>query len=500
MSAYFELKRDFRKLALSEGATSLRHVEGSPNGRALLMAAGVERAGRWLEQLVDGVREPGQQPTLVNHFALGADPELYLTQRGNRYVPANDVNLYAGKAFGADNNGRLVELRPEPSRSAVAVVASIYETLHWLRVYLADKIGNDYPLDFMARPYEREDGLGGHVHFGRKRQELRRSETQALDTVTYASYQIGLFPATAVQQRVAARYGQFGDIRPQRHGYEYRTMPTWLDSPRLAHLMITLAKLAVVSPDNVRLALPTGLTPAEYQRRVQVLLAYYRDVDDDAAIALKALRQLGWPVWQGKAINAVWGLGTPDAAAARALAYVPASIRPHAASSAAMLAHLRTGQPLPAIATPPTWQASLPEGLYDCVRYLRNGTYHSPGVGELVNDLVTSQHLELTSAGRWVAWSSGQQAWKPAARAAIQKAAPHLQFRFKVGDHFGLSVPVAEDWTRERAALRNVLLCGVFPIWRVSEANAVRLATWRAVAGDFFGPVVAKQKLYGKQL
>ena len=60
-------------------------------------------------------------PRLLNHFKLGADPEFAFLNEGKQHS-AHDFGLRAGLCFGADNNGRLVELRPRASRYAVEVV------------------------------------------------------------------------------------------------------------------------------------------------------------------------------------------------------------------------------------------------------------------------------------------------------------------------------------------------------------------------------------------
>src|SRR5581483_4609146 len=51
--------------------------------------------------------------------------------------------------------------------------------------------------------------------------------------------------------RLGQHYGMPGDFRLQTHGYEYRTFPSWLDSPALAFISITLAKLCVHCPGLV---------------------------------------------------------------------------------------------------------------------------------------------------------------------------------------------------------------------------------------------------------
>jgi hypothetical protein len=278
MSAFKEIKRDFI-LDLAKSSMNDWKASGKYLGLAEAVVPG-RLFDRWNKKFYAQTEvKLTDQPRLVNHFKLGADPEFVFVVDG-KVIHASGLGLKAGLAFGADNNGRLAELRPKPSRSALRVVASLYAEL----CFLAQWNPGLTQYAWVASPFAERDGLGGHVHFGRWK-KLREAEVNALDWVMKLLTAAGVINLAAQRNRLATNlYGKFGDIRVQSHGYEYRTFPTWLGSPKHAHLFLTLAKLAVHAPsmfDGVHS--PIGTLVA--QRHIENILAYYQDLDDDAKIA-----------------------------------------------------------------------------------------------------------------------------------------------------------------------------------------------------------------------
>jgi hypothetical protein len=236
---------------------------------------------------------------LVNRFMVGADPEFtFADSVTNEFVHASHFQLHVGPAFGADLAGRPVELRPAPSRFALDVVASILSELRWMALTVPATLSYSW----ISRPYVSRDGIGGHVHFGRKRGRIRKDEDapryeltgqvkeeiEGLDQLTRILEASILLKEDFVKRSRDTVYGKFGDIRPQRHGYEYRTLPTWLSSPCMAYLVLVLSKLVVYNPELIkRIAFNTNT--------IRNLLAYYKGMDDDALIAFNALKLFGLP-------------------------------------------------------------------------------------------------------------------------------------------------------------------------------------------------------------
>src|SRR5947209_1620987 len=99
-----EQKRLTRRLAVQYGYTKASEFSD--------LMGHESRVQGWLDRMHKPTpfRVP-VSPRLINHFPVGADPELVFTNLENEQVPAVNFRLSAGLSFGMDNNGRLVELR-----------------------------------------------------------------------------------------------------------------------------------------------------------------------------------------------------------------------------------------------------------------------------------------------------------------------------------------------------------------------------------------------------
>lgn len=298
-----KLKGEFLREALQRGWTT------PPADQGWMERAGQERMSRWFKGLYEPPTEVLPRARFLNHFSIGADPEFVLLHNGVR-EDARRMGLKAGLAFGADNNGRLVELRPAPSRSGLSVLASIWLTMHWLAAYFPTTL--DYT--WRSGAYVEADGLGGHLHFGRKQERLRERESRALDRITHLLYTAGCYSRDEgrlrYRQAQGGHYGHQGDIRPQPHGWEYRTLPSWLDTPWLAYLSIVLGKLAVVSELVPQLVQEDGALSAEQARaQIKLLLAFFKGVDDDARLAFAILTHRSLPQHvAGADMKTNWGV------------------------------------------------------------------------------------------------------------------------------------------------------------------------------------------------
>ena len=192
-----EQKLAFYKLAIETGISDPMEIKqvlplGSSVGRGVLE--------KWLRQLQATPKKFAPSRRYVNRFKLGADPEFVFVTNDAKYgqqrVDARGLNLAQGPAFGADNNGRLAEIRTYPSRSALGVVASILTTLRWMNV-LTPQVQK---CEWQAGAFLWEDGIGGHVHFGRKR-PFREREIKALDAVEAGLLGLGVFPSEQIKLR-----------------------------------------------------------------------------------------------------------------------------------------------------------------------------------------------------------------------------------------------------------------------------------------------------------
>ncbi|MFC5467666.1 hypothetical protein ACFPPD_02980 [Cohnella suwonensis] len=226
---------------------------------------------------------------LVNEFAsawaaeafrrpvakLGADPEFVLLSEDGRVVPASryfkpeaDAGCDSVRVRG-EKRWPLVELRPRPTTEPSRLASDVRRLL----VAAAEKTaGAALTWRAGAMPVPGLP-LGGHVHLSGV--ALTGERLRALDNAVALPLRL-LEPPSAAKRR--PRYGALGDVRRQPHGgFEFRTPPSWLVSPRLALGAFALAKIA--AEHSRELAAWRPLDEERYRE------AFY---SDDRAVLLEA--------------------------------------------------------------------------------------------------------------------------------------------------------------------------------------------------------------------
>lgn len=430
---------------------------------------------RWLGRLLEVPTEFASLRRYVNRFRLGADPEFIFSKHGLR-SDATLFGLKQGLAFGADNNGRLAEIRPYPSRSALEVVASILATLKLL-AFLQPKT---LAYDWCSGAFLQDDGLGGHVHFGRKRPD-RNLEIAALDVIEEELQVLGFYPADEVARRRqgdARRqvYGRPGDWRIQAHGYEYRTFPSWLDSPELAFVTLTISKLAVHNPELVKDIRHTGARDVRL-RRILNLLSYYKDLDDDARLALVVMtRKL--PVHVGGDFKGRWGIGALIGLDNPKIQVIPRDVKPSTFLVEEVFQYFLNSRPLSNGAMEITWQPStIPAGYKMLITSLK--TIGAKGLGEMVWDLCCHDACPLSfmSTGR-----EGMGFGLPQNLANMLPVGWQKSLSVEPTIHQDSNCIYSNDLARERdgAVIKKFLTSGLFPLWRASAVKPDSYLQWKA--------------------
>jgi hypothetical protein len=277
------------------------------------------------------------------------------------------------------------------------------------------------------------------------------------------------------------RYGLPGDYRIQDHGYEYRTFPSWLDSPHLAFLMLTLSKLAVYDPPLAQ-SMYSRVRP---QAAMENFLAYYRDTDDDARLAYALVRRMrGFPRHEGQDFRARWGIPLSQFAMPPSITVLPRSVPADEATVEELFKLFMHGEILKFSMPTPTWEPlRQPEGYDMLLAY--TSTLQQKGLGELVWDLCTHKKLPIIFQGmgrnaKWAIWLS----------TPLAKALPS-NWHVLLGDNTnyvksvqGLSthnvLQIGMDWREgtKRKLIREMLTCGAFPIWKVSDVKASSYEDW----------------------
>lgn len=329
------------------------------------------------------------EPKLINRFSLGADPEFVMTDLAGRYLYAQDLGFDTLSAFGCDMSGRQAELRVYPSKSVLEIVASIVDTLRWMYVFG----GNARAANWIATPYANindvRDGVGGHIHFGRKRPS-RKKEVGCLDGVGKLLLDAGVLDKVNQNRRAEnTNYGRNGDYRPQVHGYEYRTLPTWLCSPEVAFTTMVSSKLSVLMPEALKVK--------KSDVQLKNLIYSFKHRDDDAAILTRYIERKGLPKAHNGDFKALWGVGF-NKQLLYATHYIPESIPADKETMKEVFEWLVNGTAIPVRMPNATWPLfQLPKG-YQKVTI----EPHCYGTAEVGMGLLSyGCHVKIVSGARY---------------------------------------------------------------------------------------------------
>lgn len=489
-----ERDRDILKYEfINNCATTVDSIE--QRGRRLI---DTRRAKVWLKARAKAVVKPvfnGEAGRYVNHFTLGADPEFIFVTSTGRTCNAADSGLGMGTFVGCDANNRLAEIRPAPNRSSLAVTASI---LTELRAFGA--MSNKWPIwkaQWLAFPYVNE-GIGGHIQFGRLQKTARgKIDTPALDSLTKWLEQHGIFNAAATDWRKNDRnrgtYGQYGDLRLQSFGYEYRTMPSWLESPWLTFFVLTLAKLLVHD----------GKAKLQYLDSAKHLLSYYAPLDDDAALALYVLQRRGLPTQSMIDLRYGWGLFNEASANLGTVGtnqiVIPASIAPTVEEQEELFSHFLTNTPLhtrPSGMLLHNTNMQVKPGMLSYSAYAAK--HHHPGiVDELGVECVMLENLPvcLEFAGTDTEAPSLQISCPFYMKSRIENFRAAF-YHVCVNGHFSVNYNPPTNRTntiyimvtrsavsqRFKSQIKALLLSGFIPFWHYQNVDAKAVKEWQVLS------------------
>lgn len=486
MASERELRETVKRLAAQHGAHTLEDL--AKVGLAVEDISPTKRSKieRWLLKVSPGGLSTTLQPQTqrwANSFKLGADPEFIfsVTEDGvETRINASAHGLRPGFAFGADNNGRLAEIRPAPNVSALKVTASMLHTMRWLAMLHPKTV----QFSWRCFPVIENDGIGGHIHLGRK-QKSRPQEVQALNYLTACLTILSVFDKEGVLVRPQTGYGRPNDWRKQVHGYEYRSMPSWLDSPEQAFLVLTLAKLAVHDPE----LFSTKPTEKTAGARLYSTLAYYRPKDDDAALALALLQRLnGFPRFYGRDFKRRWGIGFPLGYTEKLdVDLIPDAMKPDDAAIEDLYKYLLLAEPIPSRIPTCNWKEQKRPGGFHAL-WTQNHA-REIGMGDLVAGLYASKSLPVSiQSGAGVRLEINlpnvyAQQFAAPFRVKVAEMLPGpVETRVIENEYEGMSVFVPR-WLRENDTLeatRRLLLSDVFPLWGVGAATKDNYTIWCA--------------------
>ena len=170
----------------------------------------------------------------MEDFSIGADAEFSLFDDRGNYVDASHyLSFY--ESIGRDGHPATAEIRPGDSLSPLELVAKI-------RILFNKAIPIIGQFKWQAGHYA-NDPIGGHIHFGIRIQD---SYIASLDRV-FKTLARNVENSDDRQRRNGAGYGAWGDCRTKTDNrFEYRSPPSWLVSPEVSLVYLTMAKVAVL--------------------------------------------------------------------------------------------------------------------------------------------------------------------------------------------------------------------------------------------------------------
>jgi hypothetical protein len=174
-------------------------------------------------------------------FTMGTDPEIVFVDTQGRLLSAEDylprAQTHNGDGrldpneFGCDGHPWIAELRPPPGGPEEL-------TAHLERI-MRNNISKLPPgCIWHAGGFVMGKPLGGHIHYSLPPIE---SLVTALDGVL-TQLLSAIENDDESRRRRAGQYGKLGDVRPQPHGFEYRTPSSFIKSRSITLGIFALAK------------------------------------------------------------------------------------------------------------------------------------------------------------------------------------------------------------------------------------------------------------------
>jgi hypothetical protein len=212
-------------------------------------------------------------------FTLGCDPELICKSNG-RFVPAHNY-FKSQSSFGLDGCESTAEIRPGYSESPLDLTSKIYQILE----YGHSRAEN---LEFYSGHFVDSYAIGGHIHVSTQPTPLI---IEGLDTVL-GSLSNTIDDKEQRKKRESTGYGKKGAYRRKSYGFEYRRPGSFLISPTVTLVTLTLAKLAVWGTLNFNLDWRTLKQRQRNRNFLKNIKSYLQTIPDDCHEGIKQLDQL----------------------------------------------------------------------------------------------------------------------------------------------------------------------------------------------------------------
>lgn len=196
---------------------------------------------------------PEDSPQIVNSVTVGADPEFLFLNRASGNV-GNARQLLADRQIVLDDRSSNLgwdgasipgELRPHFSTIPSHVVNNLAQLFAKLSV---ERPGLTRDYTMVAGNGGHGYTTGGHIHIGGfPFHVIPRTLLGSYMDTFLLPIGIALSRPSAVVDRIAVGYGEWGSQREQSWGMEYRSLPSWLYHPMTALFFLQAAKALSVS-------------------------------------------------------------------------------------------------------------------------------------------------------------------------------------------------------------------------------------------------------------
>lgn len=278
-----------------------------------VLAYGIEhppqvKLREWVEQLRRPPLEPLGSGRLANHFTIGASAEVVGITALAEVVRAGQVPTIKHLGFISQKDSYKFTVNCSPARSTLLLTAAMWRGLQMLN-QIVPEVTWQAGVGILVGNWQSCNSIVG---FGRKGPN-RMLEVKALDAVYAAAIDTGMFgPSHNNSNRLrgdwsARRYGLPGEIESHHWGYSYHSLPSFVQSPEQMLVMLTLAKLAVLSATEVSNWLYVN---GKAEARLLNLLAKYKGLDDDARLTYWWVAKHGLPKTEVR-VETAWSLKKP---------------------------------------------------------------------------------------------------------------------------------------------------------------------------------------------
>lgn len=195
----------------------------------------------------------------MRKITIGADPEFMIITGDGKALPAREIcddgdnSNHFGRERG--QNGYVFELRPDPSTDVFSVIANIRKILriHMQQYPYLKKCTFTGGHIVETETTGRQTGhgsfaVGGHIHIGiigDLAYELDNDKFRHfLNKIIFNGFMGVINDKKNHSLRKKIGYGKAGDFRASgEDSLQYKTPPSWLVSPTLAFMFLTLAKI-----------------------------------------------------------------------------------------------------------------------------------------------------------------------------------------------------------------------------------------------------------------